>query len=555
MAPSRTSFALLASAAVVFVGYVTIGAHVEPARAQGPLSDLEAEERSSPSYLVTPFEQPISPEAALERRLAALAASIEARQLRGAAAGLVRFDVEGLNDALYEAVSRVVEHADVSVHVRDLETQHVLFDYYGDAPLNPASNQKLLTTSAAIDLLGADYVFESTVALFETDLFLIGEGDPTLGVDDLQELAAEVVAGEHLMGVRRIVVDDSAFSPRRFGPGYSPTGPGYAHEAPSGALSLDFNTIEVTVYPMRGGRTVGVSVEPPSAHTVVRSRARTGRRTRLDVRTRARGEQTLVEVSGVVARAGRPVVERRRVVDPGRFAGEVFARILADRSETEVLPVARGKAPDDAEVLAQHASDPLIEVVDDGLAYSNNFYAEQILRTLAWRITGDPGDWQHGEDILRGYWLALGNDPEGLVFENASGLSDIGRVTTSGLVDLISVAHRSQREGTGLIAALPVAGEPGTLRTRLRISGKRVRAKTGTLAGVSGLSGVITAEDGTPEIAFSILINVRESSALNASARRRVEDEIVLQVLSYLDQYHARLGGITGKGRRSRRRP
>lgn len=551
MASTRRLLGMLASAAVAVIGYVTIAPHVEPARSLIPSSELEA--TSWPGYSVIPFERPVSPEAALESRLAALAASIEARRHRGAAAGLVRFDVEGLNDALNETVSKIVEHADISVHVRDLETQHVLFDYYGDAPLNPASNQKLLTTSAAIDLLGAEYVFETTVALFETDLFLIGEGDPTLGVDDLQELASEVVAGGYLMGVSRIVIDDTAFSTRRFGPGYSATGPGLAYEAPSGALSLDFNTVEVTVYPIRGGRQVGVSVDPSSTHTIVRSRARTGTRTNVDVRTGAQDEHTVVEVSGVVARTGRPVVVRRRVFDPGRFAGEVFARILADRSETEALQVVRGKTPRDAEVLIQHVSVPLIEVVDDGLAYSNNFYAEQILRTLAWRITGDPGDWQQGEEILRGYWLALGNDPEGLTLENASGLSDIGRATTRGLVDLISVAHRSHRDGAGLIAALPVAGEPGTLRTRLRISGKRVRAKTGTLAGVSGLSGVITAEDGTPEIAFSILINVRESAALNAAARRRVEDEIVMKVLTYLDQYHARLGGIAENSRRERR--
>jgi D-alanyl-D-alanine carboxypeptidase/D-alanyl-D-alanine-endopeptidase (penicillin-binding protein 4) len=108
--------------------------------------------------------------------------------------------------------------------------------------------------------------------------------------------------------------------------------------------------------------------------------------------------------------------------------------------------------------------------------------------------------------VVQAYWGALGLPADALVFENGSGFSQRGRVTTTALVDLISVAASGNN---GLLSALPVAGEHGTLRARLRRSGKRVRAKTGTMDGISGLSGVITAEDGAPQVAFSILSNVR----------------------------------------------
>jgi D-alanyl-D-alanine carboxypeptidase/D-alanyl-D-alanine-endopeptidase (penicillin-binding protein 4) len=186
----------------------------------------------------------------------------------------------------------------------------------------------------------------------------------------------------------------------------------------------------------------------------------------------------------------------------------------------------------------------LAEVLDLGLAYSNNFIAEQVLRTLAWRMTGEPGGWTAGEDILRGYWSALGNDPDGIVIENGSGLSRTGRLTTTGLVDLLAMAARGKGPGQSLIDALPVAGEPGTLRARLRLSGKRVRAKTGTLDDVSGLTGVITAEDGTPQIAFSILINARDVARLDAPVRRAIEDRIVTSTLFALDDYEAKQSGL-----------
>jgi D-alanyl-D-alanine carboxypeptidase/D-alanyl-D-alanine-endopeptidase (penicillin-binding protein 4) len=109
-------------------------------------------------------------------------------------------------------------------------------------------------------------------------------------------------------------------------------------------------------------------------------------------------------------------------------------------------------------------------------------------------------------------------------------------VTTSALVDLIAVAHQVQG-AEGLLSALPVAGAEGTLRARLRRSGKRVRAKTGTMDGISGLSGVITAEDGVPQVAFSILSNLREGAPAPGPARKRVEDRVVMAVLRALDAW------------------
>jgi D-alanyl-D-alanine carboxypeptidase/D-alanyl-D-alanine-endopeptidase (penicillin-binding protein 4) len=460
------------------------------------------------------------------------------------AAGLVEFDVGGLGEKLEHLLLKLDPVAHVSVHVRDLDSQHVLFDYSGNTPLNPASNQKIVTSSAALDLLGADYTFATKVLRSDKDLILLGEGDPTLSVEDLQALGTSVVEQVDLAEIERLVVDDTAFSRDRFGPGYSETGPGYAYEAPSGALSLAFNTVMVTVAPVKGQRALDVQIDPPGAHLVVDNTATVGSRRKLWVSTAEKGDHTMVEVSGTVRRNSRPVSVRRRVTDPGLYTGTVFAEILGELTTSQPLAVGRGRVPADADPLIVHESVPLIEILDSGLAYSNNFIAEQVLRTVAWRMTGDPGDWHAGQEILYGYWSALGGRTDSLVVENASGLSRQGRVTAAGLVDLISVAHRIHQDEGSLIDALPVAGEPGTLRSRLRLSGKRVRAKTGTLKGVSGLTGVITSEGGTPRLAFSILTNVAEEQILSAARRRRVEDNIVMAVLHALDDYEAQRVGI-----------
>jgi D-alanyl-D-alanine carboxypeptidase/D-alanyl-D-alanine-endopeptidase (penicillin-binding protein 4) len=531
------------------------------------------------ALVVIPNEPPPPPPInKLEARLAALARRVEVVSA-GIDPPLVAFGAEALRADLEHAIARLDKRAQVSVHVRDLESGHVLFDYFGDTLLNPASNHKLLTSSAALELLGSGYVFETRVLLVGESLILVGEGDPTLDGDALQVLATEVAERVPVATITDIVVDDSAFSPRMFGPGYSEQGWGPSYEAPSGALSLNFNTVEITIYPV--GRKLAVKLEPDSTHVIVDNRARlaAGPST-LEIRSEAMGVTresvlTKIEITGTLARGSHGYQVRRRVADPGMFTGGVFASMLAEASQSERLPVRTGTAPlvdldgldehgdgealafpivlehvehvehlDDVLLVAHRRSPPLLDVVSGGLAYSNNFTAEQILRTLGWRMTGDPGDWDNGSEVVRGYWVALGNDPDALIFENGSGLSVLGRVTTSGLVDLMAVAGRTQSAGATLLDALPVAGEAGTLRTRLRRSGKRVRAKTGTLNGVSGLTGVITTEAGVPQVAFSILINVHEIGSVRADTRSEIADHIVMDVLEHIDGWAATRGTL-----------
>ncbi|MCH9680756.1 MAG: D-alanyl-D-alanine carboxypeptidase/D-alanyl-D-alanine-endopeptidase, partial [Deltaproteobacteria bacterium] len=429
---------------------------------------------------------------------------------------------------------------------RELSTGQVLFDYFGDTPLIPASNQKIVTSAAALDLLGPDYVFVTRVLRDGPVLYLEGQGDPLLQVDDIAAIAGLVIESVDVPALERLVIDDSVFTSRRFGPGYDTEGPGHAYQAPSGALSMAFNTVEITVYPIAGRSRPGVVVTPASAHVRVDNRARTGSRNTLSVRTSSKGEDTVVRIDGRIPKGRSPLLFRRRITDPGLFTGAVLAQQLSELSASEPLPVERGVVPSQADLLVENESVPLLEVLDSGLAYSNNFIAEQTLRTLAWRMTGDPGDWNAGQEILHDYWQTL-TGPQPVVFKNASGLHREGRLTTQGLVDLMEVAHRSAQPGRNLIDALPVAGEPGTMRSRLRLSGKRVRAKTGTLDRVSGLSGVITSEQGEPLVGFSILTNVSPEATLVAETRRGLEDRIVMEVLRVLDTYEAQRSGLSAQ--------
>jgi serine-type D-Ala-D-Ala carboxypeptidase/endopeptidase (penicillin-binding protein 4) len=245
------------------------------------------------------------------------------------------------------------------------------------------------------------------------------------------------------------------------------------------------------------------------------------------VRSFTEGERTVIEVSGQL-RAGSRHAKRRRVSDPGRFAGSAFAAMLRERGAREGLVVELGSAPADAMPVATHLSTALPQVLDSALSYSNNFSTEQLLRTLGWRMSGQPGDWDNGHRALLHYWEAAGLSRHAVEFENASGLSSRGRITAAALADLLAFAAREGSAAAALWSALPVAGRDGTLRGRLRRSGGRVRAKTGTLRGASALSGMVETRGGR-RLGFSILVN----GPVSANESRRLQDAVVMALVEH----------------------
>jgi D-alanyl-D-alanine carboxypeptidase/D-alanyl-D-alanine-endopeptidase (penicillin-binding protein 4) len=493
-----------------------------------------------------PFEHPGHQRSLLEQRLAAFAVRVERARGVEALPPPVALDSASLSSELDSIIARVEEEAHVAVYVQDLLSATAIYDHYGDTLLNAASNHKIVTTSAAIDLLGPDYIFETGVAFEEGRLYVKGEGDPTLDVEALEVLVRSALEEIGDAVVETVVVDDSAFSSESIAPGFDRGGKGVSYQAPSGALSVNFNTVEVIVYPVEGSARPGVRLEPDSTRARVINRARTTHSSagRVQVETRAGqdalGPITEIVVSGRIPKSGLAQVLRRRVADPGLFAGGVIARTIAVERGVDAPGVERGVRPIALREIAYRASPPLLEITSRVLAYSNNFIAEQLLRTLGWRLTGDPGDWENGREVLAGYWSALGQSMDEIRFQNGSGLSREGRISAQALVDLIAVAERNQVAGKSVLDALPLAGEEGTLRARLRKSGKRVRAKTGTLDGVSALSGIISAEDGTPQVAFSIISNVRKGEAVAARERKALEDHLILALLTHIDDWQLR---------------
>jgi D-alanyl-D-alanine carboxypeptidase/D-alanyl-D-alanine-endopeptidase (penicillin-binding protein 4) len=183
--------------------------------------------------------------------------------------------------------------------------------------------------------------------------------------------------------------------------------------------------------------------------------------------------------------------------------------------------------------MTAHYSQPLGVAVRDVNKRSNNFMAEQILKTLGAETGGRPGTWQKGLDAIAGFLERLGIARNGYKMTNGSGLYNSNQFTPAQLVTLLRVAYKDFRFAADFIGSLALAGADGTIGHRMEggLAERYVRAKTGSLAGVSCLAGYAGAPGHAP-LAFAIFMNdVPEPATANA---RAAQDKIAEVLVAYL---------------------
>ncbi|GAB2999788.1 D-alanyl-D-alanine carboxypeptidase/D-alanyl-D-alanine-endopeptidase [Amycolatopsis acidiphila] len=427
--------------------------------------------------------------------------------------------------------------ADVGLVVRKADTGEVLYSSQSARRRQPASNAKVLTTAAALDLLGTQYRFHTSVqspgrragSLLAGDLYLRGGGDPTMLASDYDALAAQVAAS----GVRTVsgslVADDGFFDKTRLAPGWAWDDEPYYYDAQTSALTIapdtdyDAGSVIVTVKPGAAGAAPTVTLTPPNSYVHVVNTAVTGPGS-LTV-DRAHGGNTIT-VSGSIPVGAAPDQEWMAVWEPTGLAASVFRDALA-RHGVRVLGGTRFAAtPAGAASLAGHDSITVGELLTPFLKRSNNMHAEALVKT-----TGG-GSWATGLTKLRQDFPTFGVDPAQLLMVDGSGLSRMDEVSPDELADAL-LAVRGKPWFQEFYNALPVAGNPdrmvgGTLSTRMvgTPAAGKVHAKTGSMTGVSALSGYVTAADGE-QLVFSMVSNQTLGSP------RAVEDAVAIRLAQY----------------------
>jgi serine-type D-Ala-D-Ala carboxypeptidase/endopeptidase (penicillin-binding protein 4) len=419
--------------------------------------------------------------------------------------------------------SPALAKAKVGVYIKRLEDGRELFVKDPDALLIPASNVKIVTTAAALSVLGPDFRYVTEVfagpdaaGMVDGDLVVKGYGDPSIVPERLWYLANRIFYA----GVREVrgdlVIDDSYFDGSRQANGFEQDRTSNAYMALSGAVSVGFNAIQIHVLPSpMPGSHARVLIDPPSRYAeVVGSVTMVSRgRSYVNVDVVPSGDRSIVRVSGRmnVAESGRGFW--RRIDNPPVFAGEVLRTALEQVGVKVRGRVKTGRVKDGAMKVLTAPSPRLAEILNLVNKSSNNFMAEQVALTIGAAAFGAPATWNKAQAALdRFLETDVGLKKGSYALKNGSGLHDVNRFTPRQMVQVLECMFKKPGVSPEFIASMAVAGGSGTLAERMQKTeaAHLLRAKTGTLSNASALSGYVTVKSGET-LAFSIIVNDYDS--------------------------------------------
>lgn len=407
----------------------------------------------------------------------------------------------------------------------------------------PASNAKLATSAAALEVLGPDHTFTTTVAtparrtgaVLNGNLYLKGTGDPTMLAADYDALAATVAATGTRVVTGNLTADDTWFDDIRLGLSWAWDDEPYYYNAQVSALTVspdedfDAGSIIVRVAPGAAGQRPTVTTDPPTNYVRVVNNATTGPAGSSNTTTvdRVHGTNTFT-ITGSIPAGASAQSEWMAVWEPTGYAAALFRASLQRHGVTVLGPTVRAATPSDARVLATRESIPLSELQVPFLKLSNNLHAEILVKSMGREVSGK-GSWDAGRPVLVDALTTLGVTGA-LSMADGSGLSRMDQISPAQLAQLLSGAT-TRPWFPAWFDALPVAGNPdrltgGTLRSRMAGTAAEgnVHAKTGSLTGVTGLSGYVDTAGGE-RLVFSMLTN--NTIGINA---KTIEDRVAVRL-------------------------
>lgn len=402
----------------------------------------------------------------------------------------------------------------LAVKVYDATTDRILYAKNDKMLLHPASNMKILTSSAALVFLGPDYKFETRVfyagtiadGILEGDLFFKGGANPDFTTAQLDSLIQQIKEKGIKKINGRIVGDVSMMDSLFWRSGWMWDDDPSTDEAYLTPLTINDNGIKVIVSKINGE--ISVSTVPQVSFLEIKN----------ELTAYADSSANLIVTRDWVNRSNTIIVKgnlggnfRTDTTTINLFAPEkYFLQLVKDRLNLREIyfkgEITFGVVPENAVEIAKHSS-TFNEAVDNLNKQSDNLSTELTLSALALKFGDSPATADNGIRALDSLLKLAGFDSHNYRFADGSGVSHYNLVSAELLCGVLKYMYHSQPGLCNiLIRSFPIAGVDGTLERRMRNTAaeNNVKAKTGTLSGVSNLSGFVTAKNGH-QLIFSIM--------------------------------------------------
>jgi serine-type D-Ala-D-Ala carboxypeptidase/endopeptidase (penicillin-binding protein 4) len=418
------------------------------------------------------------------------------------------------------------------IAVDSLSSGKTLYSQERNKYFIPASNVKLLTSAAALTRLKPEFRIRTSIYTTDSEgrsLLLVGRGDPSFSNPQLRELVTQLQAKNYRQ-IDRLTLSDRYFQGTTIHPTWEWEDVQYYYGTTVNSLILNQNAVDLTVSP----QTVGVPLKYTWSDRVAvwdRKIINEGITTEANVPANLQliqipGKSDL-KIQGQLPVGNPPESESLAIIDPAKYFTDSFN--IALRSQDiivkEIKPLLATETVTPQTEVAFVESPPLADLVMEVNQNSNNLYAEVLLRTLG---ASDRQNSQEDPSILglaaiQETLKQIGVDPKTYKIVDGSGLSRHNLVSPESLIQTLKAMDKSPYAQI-YRQSLPASGVNGTLKNRFGGVENLIQAKTGTMTGVSALSGYITPQDYEP-LVFSIIVNQSDQKAI---ATRQAIDEVVV---------------------------
>jgi D-alanyl-D-alanine carboxypeptidase/D-alanyl-D-alanine-endopeptidase (penicillin-binding protein 4) len=444
-------------------------------------------------------------------------------------------------------------NANWGVVIQSLETGEYFYKRNEDKYFVPASNMKLFTTAAGLLLLGNDYQFSTNVfvdgpiygSTLLGDLVIQGRGDPTISgrfynndiyfiydtwIDSLLERGVTKIKGN-------IIGDDNLFDELGLGKGWAWDYETDWYSAQSSAVSFNDNCVDITVYYQPSYDSIIVRSSPDLKNIVILNNvsfASAEEKNEIEV-YRERGTN-VINVYGKFKRNSEPFKTFATVQNPTQFAMMVLLKRLEDRGikvtgyAIDIDDYDHALDYKNMKLLFSNLSNNLSEIIKEINKGSQNFFAEQLLKTIGLEKKGF-GNSENGIAVSKELFANIGLNPENLIMVDGSGLSPLNMVTPRQIVELLKYMYSNKNVFTQYYNSLPIAGVDGTLGKRMKGTSAEnvVRAKTGYISHVRSLSGYAATGD-NEKMVFSIIAN---NFNVPVKLAENIQDLVCLRITNF----------------------
>jgi len=422
----------------------------------------------------------------------------------------------------------------IGIEVYDLTADSILFKKNEKLLLLPASNLKILTTGAALYFLGTGYNFKTSVyytgkiddGVLYGDLYVVGGCDPDFNSGDLDFLVGKIKSFgiDEIRGnlYGDISMTDSLF----WGSGWMWDDDLSSDFPYMNALVINDQGVKIIVKPGKIGKRIEVNILPHSLYYTFENDAVTVNSDTSDFKvTRnwiTRGNHFII--SGTLSHNAEPDTLERNLA----YTDKYFITLMKEdffRLGVTFRGLLENKTLPDTAHLITTFNRPFGEIITNLLKNSDNLSAEMTLRALAYKYFGKPASAENGIKMIDSLITIVGLNPSSYRIADGSGVSRYNLITANLLVNVLKYFYiKKPQLYQVLYNSFPVAGVDGTLKRRMKngLAYNNVHAKTGTLSGVSSLSGYLTAAN-NHKIIFSILI---QNYTGHASKARSIQDKI-----------------------------